>query len=317
MHSKWFSEPEPAYAELVRRLYGLQTGDQLNRVYRDELCQRALWAQRLDWSGIAIYDADGIRAHAVVQVIRERPLVYVGYVEAVDDPAAAGLLVREVRAAVQRASPGRTIYLPVNLSIWHTYRFKTGGDTCLPFDPPCQPYYGALFAPFFDGQELYSSYRFEVPSSDRLEGVQQPFTVRELSLERLPQELRSIYAMALAVFQDAHSFPSFEEFAAIYGSAAGSINPRYILVAEADGQPIGFIFALPLGQAVYIKTFAVAPSAQNHHVGRLLYEAICRRARADGYQTLYGLLIKNDRLITRLLPPGAQKVAEYTLYRGE
>ena len=81
-------------------------------------------------------------------------------------------------------------------------------------------------------------------------------------------------------------------------------------------QPVGFIFAFPLGQAIYIKTLGVAPSAQNRHVGRLLYESICRRARSDGYETLYGLLMKNDRLITQLLPPDAEKVAEYTLYRG-
>jgi len=83
-----------------------------------------------------------------------------------------------------------------------------------------------------------------------------------------------------------------------------------------DLKPVGFIFALPLGRAVYIKTLGVAPVAQNRHVGRLLFESICRRARADGYETIYGLYMKNDRLITQLLPPDAEKVAEYTLYRG-
>jgi GNAT superfamily N-acetyltransferase len=316
MHSKWFSTPEPAYHELVTRLYGAETGGQLDRAYRQELSNDALWAHRLAWTGVALYEAGQIVAHAVVQVLQDKPLVYAGYVECENDAAAAALLIQEIRTRLRHEHPGRALYLPVNQSIWHTYRFKTRGDACLPFDPPCQPYYGELFARLFETKELYSSYRMAVPQKFRLEGIELPYAVRELSADRLPQELRTIYDLALSTFQDSHSFPSFAEFAAIYAGTAGSFNPRYIQLAEAEGRPVGFIFALPLGQAVYVKTLGVVPSTQNRHVGRLLFESICRRARADGYETLYGLLLKNDRLITQLLPPDAEKVAEYTLYRG-
>jgi GNAT superfamily N-acetyltransferase len=325
VYFKWFSTPEPAYHELVTQLYGDETGARLNRTYRDELSNHTLWAHRMKWAGVAVYEAGQIRAHAVVQVIQDKPLVYVGYVECVNDAASAALLVQEIRTELRHKHPGRAIYLPVNQSIWHTYRFKTRGDTCLPFDPPCQPFYGDLFARLFETRELYSSYRMAIPHTFRLEGIELPYAVRELSTTRLPQELRTVYDLSRAVFQDCHSLPSFAEFAAIYGGAAGttgsrvpagSFNPRYILLAEAEGMPIGFIFAFPLGQAVYVKTLGVVPSTQNRHVGRLLFESICRRARADGYEILYGLLMKNDRLITQLLPPDAEKVAEYTLYRG-
>jgi GNAT superfamily N-acetyltransferase len=365
VYFKWFSTPEPAYHELVTQLYGDETGARLYRTYRDELSNHTLWAHRMKWAGVAVYEAGQIRAHAVVQVIQDKPLVYVGYVECVNDAAPAALLVQEIRTELRHKHPGRAIYLPVNQSIWHTYRFKTRGDTCLPFDPPCQPFYGNLFARLFETRELYSSYRMAIPHMFRLEGIELPYAVRELSTTRLPQELRTVYDLSRSVFQDCHSLPSFAEFAAIYGGAAGtagspvpaggraqacrtavgtagshvpaggraqasrtavgtaeshvpagSFNPRYILLAEAEGMPIGFIFAFPLGQAVYIKTLGVVPSTQNRHVGRLLFESICRRARADGYEILYGLLMKNDRLITQLLPPDAEKVAEYTLYRG-
>ena len=346
MYSKWFSTPAPAYQELVTQLYGFETGERLNRAYRDELSSRERWSHRMDWSGVVIYEAGEVKAHAIVQVIQDKPLVYVGYVEALNDPAAAGGLIHEIRAELRHKYPGRAVYLPVNQSIWHTYRFKTLGDGCLPFEAPCQPYYGELFARLFETKELYASYKMGVPREFRLEGQELPFTVRELSAAHLAEELKNIYELALAIFQDSHSFPSFAEFAALYGGAAGesapashtpissserepaaagmagdhvpagSFNLRYVLLAEANGRPVGFIFALPLGQAVYIKTLGVAPATQNRHVGRLLFESICRRARADGYETVYGLFMKNDRLITQLLPPDAEKVAEYTLYRG-
>jgi len=433
VYSKWFSTPTPAYLELVTQLYGAESGERLYRAYRDELSSRERWSHRLDWSGIVVYEAGKVKAHAIVQVIQDKPLAYVGYVESLNDPAAAGTLVHEIRAELRHKHPGRALYLPVNQSLWHTYRFKTRGDSLLPFDPPCQPYYGDLFARLFETKELYSSYRMAVPREFQLEGIHLPFTVRELSAgtrphapptavlragsplpagtrphaaptavlragsplpaARLPEELRAIYDLSVSIFQDCHSIPSFAEFAALYGGPAGSFNLRYVLLAEAQGRPekshavvrdvgagtnastpplqahfaqrpaplglpgvqraggvrsqisedseqrdaaraggrelsslpqspaaqgmpVGFIFALPLGQAVYIKTLGVAPSAQNRHVGRLLFESICRRARADGYETLYGLFMKNDRLITQLLPSDAEKVAEYTLYRG-
>jgi hypothetical protein len=233
MYSEWFSTTAPAYQELVTRLYGAETGERLNRAYCDELSNRDCWSHRLEWSGVAVYEAGEVKAHAIVQVIHDKPLAYVGYVEALNDPAAAAVLVHEIRAELRHKHPGRAVYLPVNQSIWHTYRFKTSGDCVLPFEPPCQPYYGEMFARLFETKELYSSYRMAVPAAYRLEGIELPFSVRELSAARLPQELKAIYALAVSTFQDSHSFPSFAEFAALYGGAAGTINLRYVLVAEA------------------------------------------------------------------------------------
>ena len=317
MYSKWFSTPEPAYQQLVTQLYGAETGASLARVYQAELSNRERWAHRLEWSGVVIYEAGEVKAHAIVQVMQDKPLVYIGYVEALNDPAAAAELIHEIRAELRQKHPGRAVYLPVNQSIWHAYRFKTRGDCALPFESPCKPYYDELFAKLFETKELYASYKMGVPDQYRLEGTELPFTVREPGPDRLGEELRTIYDLALSIFQDVHSFPSFAEFAALYGGGApGAFNLRYVLLAEAHGRPAGFIFALPLGRAVYIKTLGVAPSKQNRHVGRLLFESICRRAQADGYESIYGMFMKNDRLITQLLPPDAEKVAEYALYRG-
>src|SRR5437867_10732676 len=105
MRCKWSSTPEPGYEELVIRLYGSTTGGELLRAYRDQLSRRDLWEKRLDWSGVAVYDGGEIVAHAVVQAVKDRPLVYVGFVEAVDDREVAACLVEAIR---EKLIPERT-----------------------------------------------------------------------------------------------------------------------------------------------------------------------------------------------------------------
>jgi GNAT superfamily N-acetyltransferase len=316
MYSRWFTTPDPAYGALVARLYGTAVGQALDRAYRDQLARRDLWGHRLNWTGLLVYDAAGsVQAHAVVQEIQDRPLVYVGFVESVDDPAVASLLLAAIRQHLAACCPGRPVYLPVNLSIWHSYRFRTAAEESLPFDAPTQPYYRRLFADFFPEEEWYASYRIPLDASlpDRCPAA--GYTLRAPTLSTMLQDLHTIYDLSARIFESVHSVPSFAEFQAIHRPAAGTGDPRYVLIAEQAGVPVGFIYALKQAGALYVKTLAVLPAHQRHGVGRLLYETMGRQARVAGCRTVYGLTMRHDRLITRLLPRGAEKVAEYVLYK--
>jgi GNAT superfamily N-acetyltransferase len=119
-----------------------------------------------------------------------------------------------------------------------------------------------------------------------------------------------IYDLSVQVFESDHSVPSFEEFRAIYQDVARSADPRYILFAEEEGEPVGFITSVKQANKVYVKTLAVLPSHQGRGVGRLLYETLRAGALDDGCDTLYGLTMRNDRLITRLVQPGPTKAAQ-------
>src|SRR5437762_14327219 len=101
MYSKWFSAPAPAYQDLVTHLYGAENGANLAMAYQSELSSRDLWAHRLEWTGVVIYEAGEVKAHAIVQVMQDKPLVYIGYVEALNDPAAAAGLIHEIRAELR------------------------------------------------------------------------------------------------------------------------------------------------------------------------------------------------------------------------
>jgi GNAT superfamily N-acetyltransferase len=328
VYFRWFSEPDPAYGELVTRLYGPGTGDALYRTYCAQLSRAGHagrsgappWAERLDWRGVACYRDGEVAAHAVVQLIKDRPLVYVGYVESKPGPEVAAGLIEAVRDMVRTEQPNTAMYLPVNLSIWHSYRFKTWGGRPLPFETPCQPYYGELFGGEFSQSEQYSSYRIPLHRPRVERAADRPFHTRQVSLSNLMSDLRSLYDMSGAIFESEHSSPSFEEFAAIYSNMLGAsggpgIDPRLVLIAEADGRPVGFIFALAQGKAAYIKTFGVLRDYRRWGVARHLYDSLCCEARQIGCDTLYGLMIRDDRPLRLMLPRGTVRVAGYTMFK--
>lgn len=319
MYCRWFTTPDPAYGELVVRLYGPETGAMLYRSYVDQLSRQELWTHRLAWRGLALYDAaddnGSVRAHAVVQEARDRPVVYVGFVEAVDDGDVAFHLVGAARHYLEEMFPGRAVYMPVNLSIWHSYRFTTVEREPLPFETPMQPYYGRLFEGLFAQEELYSSYRIPIASTLKGPDPAPGYALREPSPLSVQRDLRAIYDLSVRVFESEHSVPSFGEFKAIHGGAAGSIDPRYVLIAEDGETPAGFIYTVKEGNSLYVKTLAVLPEHQRQGVARLLYETVCTRAMEEGCTTVYGLTMRDDRLISRLLPSDAEKVATYVLYK--
>lgn len=316
MCSRWFTSPDPAYGELVARLYGPATGGALNAAYQAQLARRDLWSHRLDWRGLLIADAQGRpQAHAVIQEVRDRPAVYVGFVEAENDPAVVAGLMAAIRQHVAAHYPDRPVYLPVNLSIWHSYRFRTTPGAALPFDPPTQPYYSRLFAGFLSQEESYSSYRIPLPVVVAEPRPPPGYTLRAVTLPTLIPDLRTIYELSAAIFESAHSVPSFAEFRALHGEAVGTVDLHYVLLVEEAARPVGFIYAIPQDDRLFVKTLAVLPDYQRRGVGRLLYSTVCHRARAAGCRVVYGLTMRDDRLITRLVPPGAEKVAEYMLYK--
>lgn len=311
-----FSRPSPDYRGLVKRLYGAETGELLANKYESDLGS-ALWKDRIAWFGLGVREEGQLAAHAIVQLAKDKPVIYVGYVESVADRGWAETLVQAALAEVGHERRGKSLFLPVDLSIWHTYRFKARGGEVLPFEAASQPYYDKLFEGLLPGVEGYSSYRFALPRIAESSASRQPFSIRQFSAAQFSRDLRRVYEMSAAIFGDEHSLPSFEEFCAIYGGAGATLDPRYILIAEEGERAVGFIYAIRQGAAVYIKTFGVRPGLQRHGVGTVLFDSICRNAAEDGCQTMYGLMIKNDRPITRLLPAGARRVSEYVLYRQD
>lgn len=88
---------------------------------------------------------------------------------------------------------------------------------------------------------------------------------------------------AFATLADQHGFPhDFPSVAAAADPVRWLINhPRvYAVVAEKDGRVVGSNFLDERGTISAIGPISVDPGAQDHHVGRLLMEAVLDRAHA-------------------------------------
>lgn len=98
------------------------------------------------------------------------------------------------------------------------------------------------------------------------------------------EEAGRICYEAFATLADQHGFPhDFPTVAAASDPIRWLINhPRiYGVVAEKDGRVIGSNFLDERGTIAAIGPISVDPTCQDHHVGRMLMEAVLARAHAD------------------------------------
>ena len=136
-----------------------------------------------------------------------------------------------------------------------------------------------------------------LPSLDRVNNrlVRRGFSIRPLRPNHLEQELHRLFELSLASFgQNFLYMPiSQAEFMAMYAPLEPYIVPELTLLAEYDGVPTGFIFALPdLLQArrgdaidtVIIKSVAVHPAYRVGGIGSLLVARCQETAGRLGYR---------------------------------
>jgi predicted N-acetyltransferase YhbS len=213
---------------------------------------------------------------------------------------------------VEWQNPRLLLVAPINGSTWNGYRFVIGGTDRAPFfleprNPPewTQDLSSAGFAPC---ATYYSAATRSLDYEDpRLHEIERRLhdagvTMRCLERSRVADELRRVYALARTSFR--HNFlytvPSEDEFLGMYMKLLDFVRPEYVLLAEHDGDLVGFAFALPdhgqqtRGEAVetlILKTVSVRPGRAYAGLGRRLICEVNEAAKRDGYRTVIHALM--------------------------
>lgn len=146
---------------------------------------------------------------------------------------------------------------PVDGSTWHNYRFVTiAGD--LPFfigEPRNPSSYPDLFlangftvtANYFSTitEDLSVATEHDLRYLARME--QAGITIRQLDLEKIEDELRTLYKVSKHCFADNFLYQDIDldEFLALYRPLVSMLDPRLVLIAEDEKAAVGFIFLLP------------------------------------------------------------------------
>lgn len=259
---------------------------------------------------------------------------FIGHYQ-VQDAATASKLLQ--LACEQLAAFGCTLAIaPIDGNTWQRYRFVTERGThpmffLEPDNPDDWPghFLDQGFIPLAQySSALNTNLSYVDPRLQRVEsrlhkaGVE----IRPINLQRIEAELHGIYQVAIASFHGNFLYTPISEaaFIAQYRPLLPYLNPDLILIAEDDGKPVGFIFAIPdfLQQAqrreiidtIVIKTVAVLPKRIYAGLGNLLVATCQNRADKKDFTRAIHALMHDANPSRNLSRRYAQTIRRYTLF---
>jgi GNAT superfamily N-acetyltransferase len=258
----------------------------------------------------------------------------IGHFAACDEAAARILLSR----CLQRLqAEGVSLAVgPMDGNTWRRYRFvsEPGEEPSFFLEPENPSVYPAYFlAAGFTPLAEYSSARVSdltnrherIPRAiARLKGA--GIAWRPLDKRRFEEELRAIYRLSLESFT--HNFlytPIGEEaFLEQYRLIAPHVEPELTLMAEQDGELLGYLFGIPdLNQTrrgeeldtFIVKTVAVLPQRRAAGLGSVLVAESQRIAHELGYRRAIHALMHDANSSRNISAHYARTMRRYTLYQ--
>jgi predicted N-acetyltransferase YhbS len=224
---------------------------------------------------------------------------------------------------------------PMDGNTWRRYRLLTDRGTEPPFllepdNPDDWPahFTGSGFTPL---AEYYSAVNDDLTQTDPRHGAvrrriaDRGITLRPLNPDRFEDELRAIHALSLASFTQNFLYTPIgeEEFLAQYRGVRPHVRPELVLMAEREGQLVGFLFMIPdLLQAkrgqpidtVIFKTMAVHPEHRGSGLGGLLMALGHEAAHRLGYRRAIHALMHAANPSRRISGHTARTIRRYTLF---
>lgn len=233
-----------------------------------------------------------------------------GNYECTPDEGSAQVLLQ---AGYERLTQQHVDYIigPFDGSTWDTYRFRTQDHVdSFYLEAPNPAYYNAQFKAFgfepighyysaIDRQLTHSPKAVE-KVQERLHGKGIRF--RSINLDDFEQELRRLYVLSVASFQQNFLFTPIKEetFIQKYLPYQAMINPEFVQFAEDEtGELLGIIFAIEdfistQDPRLIIKTLARKPGATYGGVGAVLVEKVYALARERKFNAVIHAYIKDE-----------------------
>lgn len=254
----------------------------------------------------------------------------IGHYAAENDQAAA-LLLDGACQRLTEAGCTRAVG-PMDGNTWRRYRFVTEQGPEAPYfmepvNPPEWPvqWHQAGFRPIAD---YTSSLTDDLePSNERILSIRQRLTAAQIQIRPLratdfTAELQRIYQVAHVAFKKNYLYTPLSEtdFLTQYLPVQPLIDGDYCLIAEADQQPVGFVFSIPdmlrrpSADTLIIKTLAVLPGRRYAGLGALLMDEVHQTARRKGIKRVIHALMHKSNHSTNLKSDSMHVFRHYTLF---
>lgn len=257
----------------------------------------------------------------------------IGHYAARHAPAAQRLLEHACR---ELAGGGSTLAVaPVDGSTWRRYRLivERGNEPVFFLEPDNPDDWPAHFLAigFTPLAQYLSTVTTDLGRSDprtaelggRLaaEGIR----IRAFDPARPEEELRRIYGVSSAAFLGNLLYTPIAEaeFLAQYKPLLPCVRPELVLIAEARGRAIGFLFAIPdrlqksrglLVDTVIIKSLAVLPESAGGGLGSLLIARCHEVSRELGYARVIHALMHEANASARISRHSTRPIRRYAVF---
>jgi len=261
----------------------------------------------------------------------------IGHYAASDENSGSQILRH---ACQQLAARGCTMAVgPMDGNTWRRYRFITerGAEPAFFLEPDNLDEWPLHFtAEGFVALATYTSALDSDLSSElggtrpRLSAIAERvfrmgITIRQASADHMDAELHRILAVSLRSFQNNFLYTPVEEseFLAQCRKLLPFVRHEFVLLAERDSIPVGFVFGVPdalrikrcqRNDTLIIKTVAVAPECASAGLGTLLMGRIREIAYGLGYTRCIHALMHESNRSRSISAKTASTMRRYTLF---
>lgn len=257
----------------------------------------------------------------------------IGHYAAADMAASQALLADACR---ELAAQGCELAVgPIDGNTWRQYRLVVEGSSHPPFllepDHPRdwpEHFVTAGFGPlayYFSALNTHLARMDSRATAAEIRLRRSGVTIRAADGQRLPDELRRIYAIAKVAFRNNLLFNSPDEhtFLTECDTLIPLVEPELILLAEHEGRAVGFVVQLPdrlqarRGEAidtVVIKTLGCLPDPTLAGIGNVLLYNAHWRAHELGFRKSVHALVREQSHLRRLSARTARVIRRYALF---
>lgn len=280
------------------------------------------------------------KLQAVCSLWDENNLAYQNYKTAIlghffaDNPAGALDLIQYcLNLLIKRGF--EYVVGPMDGNTWHSYRLVNDYGSYPPFflEYYTPKEWNSVFqSAGFESIAKYSSaitrdLSCQDKSSEKFAAriSQLGLDIRRFDIEASEKDLISIHQLSLKSFAKNFLYTDITQsnFLALYEKVMPYVNPEFTLLAEDNGQLVGFIFAIPdylqkqrgeVIDTIIIKTVAKIPSRKYAGLGSYLVSEVHKRAAQYGFKQALHALMYDNNASRAISNKSAYKIREYTLY---
>lgn len=256
--------------------------------------------------------------------INSQQIGLIGFYECVENNYYSDLLIKKAIDYL-KSNNCDSIRAPVDLTIWHPYRFVVDQkeDSFL-LEPITKSYYIGQFEKkgFLTKVEYGSAQRTDFNTilpytkQDFDKCIEEGFKIRNISKKDYDQGILSIYNMVNNIFSDSWSFVkiSKEEYLYIYEDYKNNIENLSIqIISDKNNEDIGFCSSIidRSNKIMILKTIGVLPEYQKKKVGAALLYYQHKLAKEKGLTKEIYALIKLGNIVTKMPYPGVKVIRKY------